>query len=284
MSAPDSLPAGATSIVPPANADGAQGPLQDAAASNHAAAGGMTFVEMMFAVALGDTAAQVAKVMQVVQKSPQAVTEALEEVARALVHLLLVIIVIATSWVGWYHSSATKRYMEELKRIFASTFPSLLAFPFMMLLIDVFLVVCYFVLSEGAELPTNNPANQEVQLTASAQPETVWILVILVTYLIWNLVLLIHDWWYDSQIVSAAKRASRALTAIAAVVLAGGAFWFGREVADDCKVLMIDGALLAAVLTFRIQGVDEKGVLRKWDLFRGLGLAAITGCLIAAAQ
>jgi hypothetical protein len=114
---------------------------------------GLTFVEMMFAVAVGDTASQVAKVMQEVQKSPKDFLSAIWDVSPSLMHLLLVLIVIATSWVGWYHSSATRKYMSDLKDIFPQQSFWPLSFPFFMLLLDVFLVVCYFVLSEGVELP-----------------------------------------------------------------------------------------------------------------------------------
>ncbi|MBI3463633.1 MAG: hypothetical protein HY000_11330 [Planctomycetes bacterium] len=127
---------------------------------------------MMFAVAVGDTASQVAKVMQEVGKSPRPIQSDLSAVSPSLTHLFLVLLVIATSWVGWAHSSATRRYMGALKEML-SPFPWLISFPFTMLLIDVFLVVCYFVLSEGAELPVYDVQTKQLTLAPSVHSEVV---------------------------------------------------------------------------------------------------------------
>ena len=79
---------------------------------------GLTFVEMMFAVAVGETAGQVAKVVGLVTKASGPVSESLLNASPSLAHLGLTIIVIATSWVGWYTSSATRKYMEVLRAPF----------------------------------------------------------------------------------------------------------------------------------------------------------------------
>lgn len=244
---------------------------------------GLTFVEMMFAVAVGDAAAQVAKVMDQVQQSTDPL-HSVWDVRAAVAHLFLVIIVIATSWVGWSHSSATREYMRGLTRIFSNHFPFVIAFPFWMLLIDVFLVVCYFVLSEGAEIPKYDSATNQFTIAASARPEITWLLVILFTYVIWNVSWNINRWCRGQSALFATARNWRIVSALVSLAIVICAFWFRFRVSDSTSVVKVDSALLLAVLLFRLRLVDESGKLVIWDIIRAFLLVVSAALLIYAAQ
>jgi hypothetical protein len=257
-------------------------PLSIAEGSSQAGSAsiGLTFVEMAFAVALGDTATQVAEVMKVVGESPAPIHKDLWAVAPSLSHLALTIIVIATSWVGWYHSSATQKYMRDLKPVLAFNFPWLFAFPFIMLLVDVFLVVCYFVLSEGAEIPSYDANKGEFHLVPSAKSEVDWIMAVLATYLFWNVLFSLHAWWIDGKQLFGGTRVARIVAAIGSLLLAYLAFRNCRFVTKPEAVLMVDLALFAAVLMFRLRGVDDQGRLQWWDVVRGVTLTSVAVALI----
>lgn len=86
------------------------------------------FVGMMFAIAIGEVglqAAALAKAQHVVHFLP------------AYSHLFLATIVIATSWVGW-SASVAPGARQDVQRIFQ--------WEFVVLLLDVILVIFYFIL------------------------------------------------------------------------------------------------------------------------------------------
>ena len=121
-------------------------------------------VGMMFAVAIGEVGVQTASLVRAgdwVHFLP------------AYSHLFLTTIVIATSWVGWTLSPAPGA-RRDVRSLFNRDF--------LVLLVDVFLVVVYFILAKTVDLA----GEKELQLNASARPETLWILVIFGTYIFWD--------------------------------------------------------------------------------------------------
>jgi hypothetical protein len=86
-------------------------------------------------------------------------------------HLILATIVVATSWVGWSVSEASLRLRVE----------SVFSWPFFVLLTDVALVVFYFILVRGAEIPK---ANADVQ--PSARNECDMLALIFAGYFAWD--------------------------------------------------------------------------------------------------
>ena len=204
---------------------------------------GLTFVELMFAVAVGDTAVQIAKVVKAIAVSGLPVCDALWNTSPSLAHLTLALLVIATSWVGWSHSEATKQYMARLDGVFSLAF--------LMLLIDVFLVVCYFILSEAAELPADLPG-APLKVRPSIQQDILWIAVIMATYFAWNLCFITIDWWQGRNSFCNKRWVSAISAAIAfGVVLV---FWFCQpKIPTRGAVLWFDGALLTIVFMFRVR-------------------------------
>lgn len=219
---------------------------------------GLTFVELMFAVAVGDTAAQIAKVVKAIDQSGLPIQESLWIVSTSFAHLTLAVLVIATSWVGWSHSDATKRYMANLEGIFQESLGFVPSFSFLMLLIDVFLVVCYFILSETAEMPPSDLSKIALAVAPSVGQEISWIFVIMVTYFVWNILFAIYEQVQDGKRLLANPRYTRILLAAMCCALVVLISYLQPTDLSRASALWIDGALLAAVLMFRARLVRKK--------------------------
>jgi hypothetical protein len=120
------------------------------------------FVGMMFAVAIGEVGVQTAILVQ---------AHNWMHFLPAYFHLFLATVVIATSWVGWTLSSSPGA-RTDVNNVFE--------WEFLVLLLDVLLVVIYFILAKTVDF-TGEP---NVQLNASAAPESFWILVIFLVYFV----------------------------------------------------------------------------------------------------
>lgn len=194
------------------------------------------FVGMMFAVAIGEVGVQTAVLVQAgnwVHFLP------------AYSHLFLTAMLIAASWVGWTLSPSPGA-REDVRSVFQ--------WGFLVLLLDVFLVVVYFILAKTVDIKEA----EGLKLNASAQPEAFWILVIFATYLIWDVVTKIviylverrkEPWFrtYGSRMIPTA--------------LCLGLAWVLKPVfdsADPPHVLTADFALLSLVMLFRaLKGLTD---------------------------
>lgn len=187
------------------------------------------FVGMMFAVAIGEVGVQTAILVQAgnwVHFLP------------AYSHLLLTAILIAASWVGWTLSPSPGA-REDVRSVFH--------LGFLVLLLDVFLVVVYFILAKTVDIS----GERGVKLNASAKPEAVWILVIFGTYLVWDVITKVVIYFMEGrQGPWLRKFGSRMIPTLACLVLAY-AFKPLFERADPPHVLTADLALISLVLLFR---------------------------------
>lgn len=121
------------------------------------------FVEMLFALAIAEVATRAANLVLSGVK--------ITEVAYPYTHLLLATLIIASSWIGWKNSAATGN-KSPVKEIFSPGF--------LVLLLDVALVIFYFILVRGVEEPSNS------EIKASAENETTWSLIIFIGYFAWD--------------------------------------------------------------------------------------------------
>jgi hypothetical protein len=119
------------------------------------------FVELLFAMAIAEVATKVATLT----------TQGVKEL-YPYTHILLATLLIASSWIGWKNSAA-KGNKSPVKEIFG--------LGFLVLLLDVVLVIFYFILVRTAEEPENH-----VLRPPSAREETLWTLFILLGYLAWD--------------------------------------------------------------------------------------------------
>ena len=123
-----------------------------------------TFVAMLFALTIGEIAIRFAQLV---------VDKQVSYCHPAYYHLFLAGFIVVTSWVGWAQSKAPGN-VQAINQIFS--------WEFVVLLIDVFLVVCYFIIAKGAEVPA---AKSDIK--PSADNETLWVMVVFAGYLLWDI-------------------------------------------------------------------------------------------------
>jgi hypothetical protein len=189
------------------------------------------FVEMLFALTIAEVATQVATLAA----DGLGITQA----PSSYSHLFLAIIVVAASWIGWKNSEAAgnKLPVEEI-----------FSLGFWVLLLDVALVIFYFILVRGAEKSINGV------VTPSVANETKWILIIFIGYFVWDVLtkavphvehkslrkrLFGQELWGRGWI---------SFTCVALAVL----IWFvSRGVSTQAGVVLTDVSLIALALLFR---------------------------------
>lgn len=125
------------------------------------------FVEMLFALAVSQVAIHLADLYgaqgSIIEKLP------------AISHLILGLVVISASWVGWRQSQSPGMKLK---------IESLFSLRFIALLVDVALVIVYFILVRSVELQQKNGAT--LLDTPSVRPESLWITVIFAMYIAWD--------------------------------------------------------------------------------------------------
>ena len=193
------------------------------------------FVGMMFAVTIAEVGLQFASLVKY--------EGSIHFLLPAYSHLILATIVIAASWVGWTLSPSPGA-RNDVKSIFTPEF--------LVLLIDVALVICYFVLVRLVDLEKSESGGRVV-LKVSAVPESSWILVIFVLYLIWDCVtkFLIRRKESETNEVKKSHLLWRFVPTIACCGLAWLASWQFVEGLSASQVVIADLALLSLVLFFR---------------------------------
>jgi hypothetical protein len=94
--------------------------------------------------------------------------------------LLLGTYIIASSWVGW-QKSKSRGHLQEIDNTFSKSF--------IILLVDLFLVICYFIIVKSVE----KPYESNYQATVTANPEIFWSLTIFGAYIVWDIL----TKWFD---------------------------------------------------------------------------------------
>jgi hypothetical protein len=197
------------------------------------------FVEMLFALAASQVAIYAADVV--------AVSAAPEKKAPAIAHLAAGLVLIATSWIGW-RQSQSPGMKEKVTYWFSWTAIGLL--------MDVILVIVYFILVRRVELTVDQ--NGKTQLgTASAEPEALWLCVVFGIYAFWDLVADVFSQGclpqgsvrervligLKASIVSTSASVLSLIMTFVALRVASGA--------SDWSVVLIDGMLICTLLFFR---------------------------------
>jgi hypothetical protein len=125
------------------------------------------FVELLFALATAEIAVE----FGVLASAHLTLSEA----PTAYTHLVLATVLVAASWVGWSQSKAP----GNITRV-----TGVFSWAFVVLLVDVALVVFYFIIARGVDVATT-PSGQ-VSVSPSAEKETFWVMVVLLVYLLWD--------------------------------------------------------------------------------------------------
>jgi len=188
------------------------------------------FVGMMFAITIGEVGLQVAALVHAGH---------LVHYLPAYTHLFLATVMIATSWVGWSASMAPGARLDVT---------AIFQWEFVVLLLDVALVITYFILVRTVEF------GKEGTTPRIGTPSTLafWMLVIFALYFVWDIItkIVIYLRDRDKKGAWARKYGSRMLPTIVCLILACAIRQQTRS-ADLPHYLTADLALLSLVLLFR---------------------------------
>ena len=201
------------------------------------------FVAMLFALTAGQIAISAADLVEIWNVGAVGL-----DFLAPVTHLLLALVIVTTSWVGWSVVTANSEPVEHPFH-----------FPFSVLLLDVFLVVIYFVIALEVEIDPD----QKLILYPSASEEIVGVMFIFGVYCFWDVV---HDVVIKKQNWFIAVFASA--VSLVAAVMVWVAYSCLSSNASVWSVLCADIALLGLVFAFRaLKGVEKP--LADWIVPKG---------------
>lgn len=208
------------------------------------------FVEMLFALAVSQVAMCAADII--------GIPGLFREKIPGLMHLVLSLLVIATSWVGWRHSQSPGM-QKQIVSVFSR--------PFVRLLMDVLLVIVYFVLVKSVELE-QVLGNSKLTMPA-ATPESLCLVAIFAIYVLWDLLVdvfsansvppgpMVQRLWIGLRIAIVCAFASLICAVLCYVV-----YRLSDTVVGVYEVAALDAALLMIVLLFRVLKTIERPLSR----------------------
>lgn len=133
----------------------------------------LTFVEFLFSLAVAEVAMRFATV------SESNVDYWSWGFASLFVHLMMSLVLIAASYIGWSRSAYSHR---------GTKFASVFSWDFVELLLDVTLVIVYFILVHRSEAPAQSNGTEIVPITASLRPEAFCVSLVFWLYFAWDVV------------------------------------------------------------------------------------------------
>jgi hypothetical protein len=185
---------------------------------------------MMFAITIGEVGLQVAALVQAGHTA---------HYLPAYTHLFLATIMIATSWVGWSLSRSPGARLDVV---------AIFQWEFVVLLLDVSLVITYFILVRAVDFGREGVAPR------IAPPSTLafWTIVVFALYLAWDIVtkIIIYCRKPEAERQWTRKYGSRMIPTVVCLILAFVARLVTSS-ADLPHYLTADFALLCLVLLFR---------------------------------
>ena len=217
------------------------------------------FVEMLFALTAAEIAIQASDLVKYLGFDIA--------VLPAYSHLLFATTLVSTSWVGWLKSKAPGNRLD-VETVFS--------WPFVVLLLDVFLVVCYFIIVRG--LDVKGSGDNVARTTPSSANETLWLMVVFGGYFLWDVLTKAVIGYADDQQKSFLQRVQgsrfwkRAWSAAACLLVTIAMFRFMGGFTTTWRVVATDGILIAVVLLFRAL----KQSSQKWSVAMLIAAAAGT--------
>lgn len=216
------------------------------------------FIGMLFALAVARVAERSADLVSKTENPEQFVA-----LLPSFAHLLLATLLIATSWVGWGVGTFST---SRIEKVFSREF--------LELLIDVWLVVCYFIVAQGVVIP-----NEKFDYVPTYAPEFWWLTIIFATYAMWDIV----DKWDDPM-----RYRQRGWASVVCGVGFAATWFFTMTVLQPVpssfwNVLLIDAQLILAIFLFRAMKHRNRSDLtgRDWTIIGLLitGIIALGGLL-----
>jgi hypothetical protein len=209
----------------------------------------VAFLEMIFALAISDVAVHLADLVDADKnRLGQAITWV--DKMPSVAHLAIGFFLVTCSWVGWRMSPSPLMKGTAISDLFTVTF-------FTMLL-DVAIVILYFLLIKGVEV--QNKAGNCFIDPPDAKPECMWMFFIFAVYAIWDLFTDIFNqkaWGQMSDVPELRKKKWLAifLSPLASLICVGLSFFAWHEASrcsSNTQVILIDIALIALVFGFRL--------------------------------
>lgn len=203
------------------------------------------FVEILFALAASQVAIHAADL--------EGISAPLQDKMPAVAHLVVGSVLIVASWLGW-RQSVSPGMKEKVKYLFSV--------PFIGLLVDVLLVILYFIIVRNVEIEQGG--GQPVLAPPTAQPESRWLYVVFGVYAFWDLV----EDVFSADCIPRAPFFSRVwkglrtafvstFTSIVCLLLSLLVFAVATRGAKTQHVLFLDGALVTVILLFRVIKASE---------------------------
>jgi hypothetical protein len=196
------------------------------------------FIAMVFAFAVGDIGLQLAPLMKLGW---------VPALFPAYSHLTLASVVIAASFVGWTQSpSAGGR--RDVKKV--------LELEFIILLMDMFLVLMYFMLVRAYDF-TPSEDGKSFNYTADAGREARWIVAIFAVYLLWDILakVFIVDRMSQDYSKTFCERVHDALPrmipTVLCLIISILLYYFVVRRLKPARVIIADATLICLILLFR---------------------------------
>ena len=166
----------------------------------------------------------------------------------ACAHLGVGLVLIAASWLGWRQSQSPG--MKDKVTFVCSL-------PFLGLLLDVLLVVLYFIVIRTVEI--EQKAGATTLAVPSAIPESLWVLIVFAVYAVWDLIADV----FSKDCIPKAPFRYRAfkyirvaivsvITSVVCLLLSYQSYCIATTATDSTEILFLDGMLVAVILLFRI--------------------------------
>lgn len=133
------------------------------------------FIEMLFALAVGDLAIQFGQLI---------IHDVFANYFYIYSHLLLALFILAFSFVGWRNSTSIG-HVKSVK--------SIVSISFLILLLDLILVIIYFIIIHNVETYEVIQEQDPRVMPAEAMTETRWSMVIFGIYFIWDILTKLFD-------------------------------------------------------------------------------------------
>jgi hypothetical protein len=216
------------------------------------------FVEMLFALAIGQVAIELGDLIFN--------NFGFVSFPHVYSHLFLATFLISLSWVGWQKSQSHGNIL---------LINSIYSVQFFILLIDLFLVMCYFIIVRGAEIPSINPAVSKI---IDIKTELTWTIIIFVTYAIWDIFTKYIDFDIRAsggQFIRVRKKNTKEYlkrawqTWICVLISIFLWFFYHNQIPNNWQAFIVDMELISLYFLFRGLKALNFDVKRKPKLERG---------------
>jgi hypothetical protein len=202
------------------------------------------FIQLLFSLAIGQVAVKISDL--VINKYYP------DDYYYVYMHLALCTIVLSTSWVGFQISKSAGNTLE-INTVFS--------LQYIVLLIDIFLVISYFIMVRGAEIDSFPREGKKI-LTQSPDTlnETFWSAVIFTMYLLWDIITKVPEIrWHNRNgkfeketkavFLPLVKRGWQTLVCLIAVLITYHCAANNKP--SPIKTSLVDMVLILIFLTFR---------------------------------